>query len=127
VFDREKLAIPPHRMSAGRYLFTSQNLGDCFVVKSRFERAEIKFANVNGFLRVVATTLSTSEMRKKRAFIHGHPGKVLLSPPRAARIHEITISRSSPELPRTWNWHLVVSHLAKPVAVASSGQSLRHS
>src|SRR5262249_23495492 len=114
-------------MSAGRYLFTSQDLGDCFVVISRFERAEIKFANVNGFLRVVATTLSTLEMRKKRAFIHGQAEKVLLIPPRVARIHEITISPSSPELSRTWNWHLVVSHLAKRVAVASSGQSLRHS
>jgi hypothetical protein len=28
---------------------------------------------------------------------------------------------------RSWNWHLVVPHFAEPVAVASQGQSLRHS
>jgi hypothetical protein len=62
-------------MSPGGYFFTAETLSDCFIVKSRFERAEIEFANVNGFLRVLTATLSALEMRKERAFIHNRAGK----------------------------------------------------
>jgi hypothetical protein len=66
-------------MRPGGYFFASESSPDCLVVISSFEWAEIEFANVNGLLRVVATTLSALEMRKKRAFIHNQAGKILLS------------------------------------------------
>jgi hypothetical protein len=62
-------------MRPGGYFFASEGLADCFIVISRFEGAEIEFANVDGFLRVVATTLSALEMRKERAFIHNQAEK----------------------------------------------------
>ena len=86
-------------MRPGGYFFASKGLGDRFVVIGRFERAKIKFANVNGFLWVVATTLSTLEMRKKRALIHNQAGKKSVVPPRAARISKSRLSISARAIP----------------------------
>jgi hypothetical protein len=84
---------------------------------------------MDGLLGVVSATLATTKVRKERMFIHkSRRVYIWLHPTKSRESYKVyALSIFVRKILRSWNWHLVVPHFAEPVAVASQGQSLRHS
>ncbi len=63
--DREQFPVAPHIVGARFNDMPGNGMLDLVVVVIGFERAEIEFADVDGFLRVLTATLATLEITEK--------------------------------------------------------------
>ena len=134
--DRQQLAIAPHGLGTREDGLPVQRAPDALVVIGDFEGTEIELTDVRGGQRIFATTLSALQRLHETVLLAHDPSLPRL---RRACSHNDDEKRAKTRTGSSHrcrnpvagtpnrNWHLDIELPVRPVAVASSGRTLRHS